>query len=512
MRVLSELGKGLALAFAVTGLSSLLVLPAAAAIHQEMAPVSLMDYASSKNLSDEELITLEILTDGVRWKVDGNSWELVDRLKLARKKPGYKPTFKIEEFRRFAPELERLDWLSLQVISDERPVRDIKALGYLPNLAGLVLSGSEVQDLDPLRRCPKLERLNLAKMKVKDLSPLEGCGELAELNLSDAEIGDLSVLEKLSGLKELSISISQLPQFQKLGKLPSLERLEISGDEMESFEGFPDMPKLRTIRGADVRSLSGIEKFPSLESLVNFAGPFDSLEPLSALTRLTHVGILESRVRSLAPVAELLELRVLRLETEFNLDVSELRKLPKLREVSVRNGDNEVPGLQELRAGLTSWDVEFLADSPRTTPSLRLEIVDQETFDHYDIKERYGISKDEIGSSMLDSELDWLDTRLDKVFGLLKEDDDYAIPFKWPGGRSRTVVIYSERAAKAFPTLVKDMQTVLGTAKKDWILYFQSDGLDEDFIVWVYPDRIVTTQEYADTVRRLIGRSKKSPE
>jgi len=43
-----------------------------------------------------------------------------------------------------------------------------------------------------------------------------------------------------------------------------------------------------------------------------------------------------------------------------------------------------------------------------------------------------------------------------------------------------------------------------GYSSKDWIIYFQSDEVDIDFIVWVYPQKIMVTEEYADTVRNLI--------
>ena len=74
----------------------------------------------------------------------------------------------------------------------------------------------------------------------------------------------------------------------------------------------------------------------------------------------------------------------------------------------------------------------------------------------------------------------------------------------WNGARSRTVVLLSDKAVGAFPWLVLGIQEVLCHATKDWIIYFQSDDVEEVFAVWVYPDKIMVTKEQEKTVRRLI--------
>jgi hypothetical protein len=87
-----------------------------------------------------------------------------------------------------------------------------------------------------------------------------------------------------------------------------------------------------------------------------------------------------------------------------------------------------------------------------------------------------------------------------------EKDDDYSIPFRWLGARSRTVVLLSDQAVEAFPRLVLQIQKVLAHANKDWIIYFQSDEVEVEqvFVVWIYPDRIMVTKKYEKTVRKLI--------
>lgn len=69
-------------------------------------------------------------------------------------------------------------------------------------------------------------------------------------------------------------------------------------------------------------------------------------------------------------------------------------------------------------------------------------------------------------------------------------------------------MLLSDGAITSFRRLALGLQEVLCHTRYDWILYFQSDCYDAedcDFIVWLYPDKIVTTPQYAETIRRLIA-------
>lgn len=92
-------------------------------------------------------------------------------------------------------------------------------------------------------------------------------------------------------------------------------------------------------------------------------------------------------------------------------------------------------------------------------------------------------------------------------FGARLEDGtDYTIPYKWPGSRSRTIVLYSNQAVENFMELVLGIQRILAHCQNDWIIYFQTDGTEKQFVVWVYPEKVVTTSEYAGVVRDLTSR------
>lgn len=471
----------------------------------DMTANTFSEYALTPTLGSDATYTVELLIERVRDKFDPNYWDDWSERGDARESPDYKPQFSEKHVKPAEKELKVLSWLSFQRIrDDDRPVRDLDALRFLPSVTGLVLSNNDISDISPVGSSTNLMRLHLRKNPIRDISALASCTKIEELELDETPIEDFSVLESLPNLRELSISADQIPAFKRLTRLQSLKKLEFGLDTFDSFEGFPEMPELRVIRGAHVKSLEGLQRFPKLENLVNLSGDFDTLEPLANSKALTHANILGSRVDSVEPLSGLVSLRDLWLNTDaLTLDFSPLESLPALHDLTVKCSGEELASLDKFRATLDPWDIEFRALKPRHTPSLELEVVDQKTFDVYDTEKPYNVAMSDSNEELLSSELEWLDAQIDDVLSVdFEEDEDYTIPFQWGGARSRTVVLLSEEAIEAFPRLVLGIQKVLSTAKKDWIIYFQSD--DEEFIVWIYPDKIMVATQHAKNVRKLI--------
>ncbi|WP_425398352.1 leucine-rich repeat domain-containing protein [Aeoliella sp.] len=478
-------------------------------------PASFVEYALSGELDDDATYTVERLIDRVRWKFEDDYWERKSSNDDPWEQAGYVPRIDHRLVGPAAEELEKQNWVNLQKSnSKERPIRDLAVFQFLPQLAELILSENQIGNLAPLAKCSALRRLHIAECQLTDISNLTLIKSLESLNIAHNPLTNLAALEQLPALQTLTLSVDQIPAFEALDELPSLRRLEFAYDDekrFESFMSFPNMPELRVIWGAEVESLEGLERFAKLDNLTNFGGSCPSLEPISKLKHLTHVNILGSDVSDLWLLTGVTALRSFSLHTDCErMDLTPLKSLPKLHEVSIFCADEKLTESAALEATLSSWDEEFLAAEPRYTPSSRLEIVDQKTFDYFDAQARYGVGDDETNEQMLSSELEWLDARLEQVFSHLGEDD-YIIPHTWPGGRSRTVVLYSPRAIAAFPTLVTCIQGILATAKNNWIIYFQSDrfeGGDEespDFTVWVYPDKLQCVEGEESLVRNLLG-------
>jgi len=220
-----------------------------------MNDLSFVEYATLPDLTADETYTIELLIDKVQWKFDETHWDTSSERSDARQAPDYQPTFSLEHIHTVEQELAQLWWLNFQRSNDaERPVRDLRALRYLPKLSDLILTNNEVSDLTPLAHAQKLRRLDLEKnpirdlsplaacanlkklklgqMPLKDLGPLAGCGNLEELELGGTSIEDFSVLQIMPSLRKLSLSSDQLPAFCELTHVPTVRRLDLNGESI----------------------------------------------------------------------------------------------------------------------------------------------------------------------------------------------------------------------------------------------------------------------------------------
>ncbi|MDB6112032.1 MAG: Internalin-A [Pedosphaera sp.] len=419
--------------------------------------------------------------------------------------------------------LAEKDRLSLQTTNDvDKRISTISPLTGLLKLKTLVLQNNLIQDLGPLSGMTKLTYLNCYANKISDLSPLRNLPLLEELTLAHNPVASLRVLENLPNLRELSLSADQIARFAECQRLPSLRSLDVTGNEtIADFTDWPDMPLLQVLSVHNAESLRGIERFGALGTLGIYGDAeqgFSDLSPLSGLKKLTHLTVCSLKPLDAEPLAQLHALRRLSINCPRVRGLAKLTSLPVLHEFRMDDESNCDPGeLNTLRAGLTPRDTEFRNDARGLQPSLDLHVVDQETFDYYDLKAPFGIRPDECNDGMLASEREWLIARIREAVSVeLKDKVDFLLPYTSGRRRSERLILYSVRAYEAFRTIALILQRILCETRNDWIIWFQSclgEGPEdeeesfedlENFTVWVYPNKIVATEENAEVVRELI--------
>jgi Leucine-rich repeat (LRR) protein len=326
----------------------------------DMPAESFTQYAQSKDLSQDQTFTVELLIEEARREFDPDYFDLWEERSDAREEKGYIPAFLDDHIEPAWGELQKLEWLSLQRVRRlQRPLRNVEAVRYLTKLTGLVLIDNEVADISAVGALVNLKRLHLAYNPIKSLAPLATCLRIEELDIRGIPADDLSVLESLPKLRELEISIDQIPALEKLESLPTLKYLDIGIGDVESFdsfEGFPEMPEIQEIRGADVRSLKGLERFPKLKKLTNLSGEFDSLEPLRHAKKLSAANILDSHVGSLEPIVGLPSLSDLWIATEkADLELGDPDKLRSIKELTIRAAGKDIelpPDKKQVEQGV----------------------------------------------------------------------------------------------------------------------------------------------------------------
>ncbi len=484
---------------------------------------SFLRLALKPDLYEETAYTICQLIDAVGWEIEGHNW---DREWFKEKRGDYRSlinrSLAVSAWRLLAEK----GFLNLQTIGDEDPrISTIAPLEGMTNLQTLGFQNNHVADLQPLSKMSKLKSLNIYSNKVSDLSPLAQLQSLELLHLGENPVESFAALEQLPNLRWLLLSTDQVACFTKCKRLPSLQTLVIECEgSVDDLTNFPEMPSLKVLDMQGLKETTGIERFPSLNTLELTHGLFSRLDGVEKLKSLTHLEAWSSQPLSLQPLTTMYALRCVEILAPPGVtDLSALSRLPVLHEVRIgdQHDANSIPcnqaELEALRKSLTPWSDEFKAPEKKTRPSFDIEIVSQETFDYYDT-EAFGIKPGECEDGMFKSERRWLqDELIDSIEAInLKHGDnkDFFVTSQTAFARSEGLVLYSLRAYESLREILTAVQHILCETRNDWIIYFQGlagEGLDweelpedaQDFTVWIYPDKIMATKENAAILRSL---------
>jgi hypothetical protein len=475
--------------------------------------------ARKADLDEETAFAICQLIEAVGWEINDDwNWNW-----LAGEKLNYRSLIDHSILETAWRLLAQKDCLNLQTMNDEsKRISTIVPLEGMTNLVSLGLKNNLINDLQPLAEMANLKSLTCYSNRIVDFTPLVNLRALQTLSLAKNPIESFGVLEKLA-LRTLSLSVDQAARFaQSCKRLPALQILEIiEGEgEVENLADFPEMPSLKILRVRGLKNTAGIERYVSLTDLELRYGSFSRLGGVDCLKALTHLEIWTSQPLSLQPLSALYALRFLYFLGPQVDDLSALARLPVLHEIKIADSAKcNRAELATLRKWLTPWENEFKISDDGTSPSLQVEIVSQETFDLYDSKESFGIESGECEDGMLQSERLWLRNELIASIKALKlkegDSQDFFVTNKTGFERCEAMVLYSLRAYESFREIVTAIQHVLCETRKDWIIYFQSlifEGPDvdeapddlKDFIVWIYADKIVATEENGAVIRELL--------
>jgi len=387
------------------------------------------------------------------------------------------------------------DFLNVQGgISGSRKlkIQDISDIRFFKNLTQFHCSHNEIASLEPVGSLVSLRRITFCHNRICDISPLVSCQELRDIELRDNPIKSFVPLAGLPHLHTLEISGDQVAQFHGVKSLDRLRYLKISGN-FESLALLPELPSLQIlkIQCCYATDMAGIERFQNLRNLWAVGNKFRSITPLAACTKLTHVVLSGSPFRDLTPLATLIELRSLHMKECDIVDVKPLYALPALHEVWLEKNPVSEDEASKLKGDLSSWDIEFASDHANDAAGMDLRTVTQEEFDFHD-KNRSNVEDFDGDNGLFQSEQSWLIFQITDALGIDLGKDDFYIPDSGVVRRSHTVVLLTDGAVRRLPLVVGHIQRVLRRARKTWIIYLEADSteIDDDFVLWVYPDHI----------------------
>jgi len=341
----------------------------------------------------EERYTTELLVEqGVNWWNSRHKIyrslsleQISERNRQRQLNPAYDPRYTEEDVHKAAEAWPGIkDWWCSYWGYNQRPIRDLKVLGFFPHLEMFQLPGSEVTDVSVFAELPNLKVLHFGSSRCEDYRPLARCPQLRELTLSvGSKFGqqysvwpDVAGLEQMVELEKLSLTGNLLAFAPGLG-WPKVRVATLKCEPLPARDvhRLPQLPACEILTLAGVERLDGIEAFPHLRNL-RLETDVRDFAPLTALERLTcfHCGGFEPV--DVSPLARLPRLQVATFDARYQFAVNAPKprefavfaEAPALRELHVLNCPPVEAEVQTVNSLLITWNDALLAPVPRALP------------------------------------------------------------------------------------------------------------------------------------------------
>lgn len=233
-----------------------------------------------------------------------------------------------------------------------------KSLAPLERMKGLRrLSLNLFRDpLDALAKMTDLEYLKILG-PAKSWRKLRECTCLREAHLIDVQIANLRSWNTWSQLRTLTLSGRGVKSIEGLQACQSLEQLTLLNLKMHDLSPLRELPRLTVLklRMADTVDLDSVASIRSLRTFIVDSSLHDdpvrlqSLKPLSRANDLEQIVLWETVVEDgdLLPLAELRNLKRIRLASKIGGDVEKLRSARPDIEVDFTPADARFEALQE---------------------------------------------------------------------------------------------------------------------------------------------------------------------
>ena len=338
--------------------------------------------------SVEERYTTELIVErGVSWwnahhgtfrheTID----ESMERQRQRALNPAYDPRYSEQALRRAAEAWSEIKQFYEFSGIDDRPIRDLQVLRFLPSLELVQLHSSEVSDVSPLAELPRLHTLHFSSSTCRDLRPLGRCAGLRDLQLKLIKhwpdvrgIAGLPHVESL--LLEGNLLVFERAVFPKV----RLAVLRCDPLEARNVRDLPQLPACEFLSIAGIETLEGIEAFSGLRNLT-LETPAESFEPLTGLSRLTCFTARDHEPVDVTPLTRVPGLQFIclntwnkpRIRAVTPRDLSPLVEAASLRELEVLGNPLLETEAAAIQAGLPSWDERFLLTESRPLLPWRL--------------------------------------------------------------------------------------------------------------------------------------------
>lgn len=457
-----------------------------------MNPEAFVQWAMDDARTVEERYCVELLIEQCygRWKVMHNQppsyepWQKTAERKRQRKlNPAYEPRYTEEVVRRITevfPEVKT--WHGP---SDDRVLRDFKALTFLPNLVDATLHG-DFSDLSPLLEMRALRKLAISS-SYEDSGLIGQCHQLRELNITfGVKWPEVKGLERLTQLEVLTLK-GNLLAFEPGVTFPRVVRAAIHCEPLaaRNMRHLPQLPACRLLTLSGVDRLDGIEAFSQLRNL-RLECDVKDFAPLAALPELTAFSTSAAQPADVSPLIRVPKLAYAGFNFRYQFafqpppprDYSPLVEAPALRELEVPDCPPVATEVAAINAALPPWSDLFALPEPRALSRLRIHSVPMETLPH-----RRGVhlaagETEPIDEQLRRCEARWVARQITQAVtarvGFAEWGKTSVDEFKFP---LRTVALTIEcyELVEKFGLVFEAAREALARVKEDWYAFVYVD-------------------------------------
>ena len=237
-------------------------------------------------------------------------------------------------------------------------------LGFLSSLSNLTAlqitdTALNTQELSAIGSLPKLKRLTLSGCNITTITGLSGATGITQLDLSNNIIGDLSALTGMQGLQTLNLQRNAIKDLSLLSALTSLTELDISNNAISDLTPLAGLSALTWLDASSniITALPQTDNWKGLTYLDLGSNQLSDVSLLATCTKLTYLDISTNALTNIASVASLLKLQ------ELNFAYNKVTALPKFSTncalVTIDGSNNQLSSLDNL-SGLKSLNNVFM--------------------------------------------------------------------------------------------------------------------------------------------------------
>lgn len=204
----------------------------------------------------------------------------------------------------------------------------------LLKITHLDISGRQIQRLDGIEDLLRLSVLDMSQNRVTNLGPLEKLRQLAELSASENGLVDVSPIKHLSRLRKLDLRDNRIIDIEPLAGITSLEHLNLRGNDIRDVRPLAGLPLtyLNLHSNRRVRSIAPISELLSLETLILRHVPVgEQIVALSSMTKLQRLNLRDTKLSEVSALIQLMEEGAFRRDEDSGIEGKvDLRDNPDL--------------------------------------------------------------------------------------------------------------------------------------------------------------------------------------